>query len=181
MFVERMRYFFFITFLVLLHSTMGSNDLIRLSCKKAAASDPNLRYVASLEAIPQSHGADLEQLVAITLNLTISNATSITSTISKLLVEKQFDKYAKECLEDCLELYSDADLTLQDAVGAFKAKDYGKANIEISSAMDASSTCEDGFLEKKGEVYPLKRENDHFCQLNIISLAFINTLALDHK
>ncbi|XP_062029364.1 putative invertase inhibitor [Rosa rugosa] len=174
-----MRCLFFITFLVLHHNTMGCNDLIHLSCKKAAASDPNLSYnfcVSSLEAIPKSHGADLEQLVALTLNFTISNATSINSTISKLLLDKKFDEYAKECLQDCLELYSDAVPTLQEAVGAFKAKDYGKANIEISAAMDASSTCEDGFMDKKGEVYPLKRENDNFSQLNVISLAFINTL-----
>ncbi|XP_050378305.1 putative invertase inhibitor [Argentina anserina] len=179
-----MRCFFFITLIVLFHNTMGFKDLIRLSCKKAAASDPNLSYkfcVSSLEAVPESHGADLDQLVAITLNLTISNATSISSTISKLLIDKQFDKYAKDCLQDCLELYSDAVPTLQEAVGAFKAKDYSKANTEVSAAMDASSTCEDGFMEKKGEVYPLKLENDNFCQLNVISLAFINTLALDHK
>ncbi|KAK9927823.1 hypothetical protein M0R45_024989 [Rubus argutus] len=175
-----MRWLFFITFLMLFHSTMGSEDLIQLSCKKAAAGDPNLSFnfcVSSLEASPRSHGADLEQLVAITLNLTISNATSINSTISRLLVDKRFDKYAKECLQDCLELYSDSVPTLQEAIGAFQAKDYDKANIEVSSAMDASTTCEDGFKEKRGEVYPLKKENHNFCQLNAISLAFINTLS----
>ncbi|XP_008229513.1 PREDICTED: putative invertase inhibitor [Prunus mume] len=170
-----------ITFLVLFHSTiMGSNDLIQLSCKKASQGDPNLSYkfcVSSLEANAKGHSLDLQELVVISLNLTVANATNINSTISKLLKDKAFDKFAKECLRGCSELYADAIPTLQEALCAFQSKDFAKANIEVSSAMDASSTCEDGFKEKKGEVSPLRKENDVFFQLNAISLAFINTLA----
>ncbi|KAM1784677.1 hypothetical protein ACFX12_037672 [Malus domestica] len=173
-----------ITFLMLFHCTIGSNNLIQNSCKKASDGDPNLSYnfcVASLEeANSKSHGQSpdhLEQLVLISLNLTISNATNINSIISKLLKDKQFDKYARDCLKGCSELYSDAIPTLQEALCALRSKDFPKANVEVSSAMDASSTCEDGFKDKKGEVSPLRKENDVFFQLNVISLAFINTLS----
>ncbi|KAM2698205.1 hypothetical protein EV1_037243 [Malus domestica] len=170
--------------LMLFHCTIGSNNLIQNSCKKASDGDPNLSYnfcVASLEeANSKSHGQSpdhLEQLVLISLNLTISNATNINSIISKLLKDKQFDKYARDCLKGCSELYSDAIPTLQEALCALRSKDFPKANVEVSSAMDASSTCEDGFKDKKGEVSPLRKENDVFFQLNVISLAFINTLS----
>ncbi|KAF8369656.1 hypothetical protein HHK36_032322 [Tetracentron sinense] len=55
----------------------------------------------------------------------------------------------------------------------FKTKDFYVANVGVSSAMEASSTCEDGFKEKEGAVSPLKKDRDFF-QLNAIALAIIN-------
>nr|POF04333.1 putative invertase inhibitor [Quercus suber] len=53
---------------------------------------------------------------------------------------------------------------------------FDTADIEVSSAMDASGTCEDGFKEMKVKriVSPLTKDNNIFFQLSAISLAFIN-------
>jgi pectinesterase inhibitor-like protein len=58
-----------------------------------------------------------------------------------------------------------------------KSKDYSKANIDASAAMDSSSTCEDGFREREGVVSPLTKETNTFFQLTAIMLAFINMLS----
>ncbi|KAK9190682.1 hypothetical protein WN943_019291 [Citrus x changshan-huyou] len=142
---------FLITFFLLFLVSLSSN-LIQDSCENAAKNDPNLSYefcVASLEANPRSQNATLQELVIISLGLTISNAKNISSHIEQLLSLKSFDKHTKIGLQDCLELYSDAHSTLLEAMENVKLKDYEGANVEISSAMDASTTCEDGLKEKK--------------------------------
>lgn len=167
---------FLITFFLLFLVSLSSN-LIQDSCENAAKNDPNLSYefcVASLEANPRSQNATLQELVIISLGLTISNAKNISSHIEQLLSLKSFDKHTKIGLQDCLELYSDAHSTLLEAMENVKLKDYEGANVEISSAMDASTTCEDGLKEKKGGVSPLTKENSIFFQFTVISLAFIN-------
>ncbi|PON48403.1 Pectinesterase inhibitor domain containing protein [Trema orientale] len=162
--------------------SLGSN-FIQQSCKKAVKTDPNLRYdfcITTLEANPKTRKAKhLEELAIISIELTISNATEIASNISNLLRQKTevvIDPYAKGCLKDCSELYSDAISALRDAKLDIESNDFEKANVDISSAMDASSTCEDGFKEKKGEVSPLTKENSVFFQWTVISLAFTNML-----
>ncbi|KAM5573244.1 putative invertase inhibitor [Rosa sericea] len=169
-----MRYLFLVTFLVLCHSTMG-DDLVQQTCKKASDADKNLNYnfcVSALEASPKSKGADLAGLAGIALDLTTAKATSIKSTISKLLNDPKVDKPA---LQDCEELYSDATDDLQVATNAFKSSDYGTALTHLSATLNAPDTCETGFQERKA-VSPLSKDDGDFTQLNIISLAFINQL-----
>ena len=101
------------------------------------------------------------------------NATNIVSKISKLLKDQTFSRYEKNCLKDCSELYSDARSELEDAVGAFKSGDLYTANIKVSSAMDASVTCEDQFKDKKAAKSPLTKDNNIYFQINVMSLAFI--------
>jgi pectinesterase inhibitor-like protein len=168
-----------ISFLLLFQCLEGRSTLILRSCEEAAKSDPNLSYklcLASLEANPKSQNASFEKLVAISIGLSISNATKIASKISELLKGQSFDmqKYARSCLKDCFQLYMDAVSSLKDAMRAFKSRDFATANMEVSSAMDASSTCQDGFKEKKGQASPLTKDNQIFFQLTAFSLAFIN-------
>ncbi|KAK7847420.1 putative invertase inhibitor [Quercus suber] len=70
----------------------------------------------------------------------------------------------------------DAIPALKAAMHAFMSKGFDTADIEVSSAMDASGTCEDGFKEMKVKriVSPLTKDNNIFFQLSAISLAFIN-------
>lgn len=161
------------------HSSLAS-QLVHQTCKRIADGDPNVGFnfcVISLESSPKSRTASLEELGVIAAELTLSNATYINWYISdKLLKDTRFDPYSKACLNDCHELYSDAIPNLKDVLDDFKRKDYFKANIELSSAMDASATCEDGYKEKKGAVSPLAREDQIFFQLCAIALAFTNIL-----
>ncbi|XP_015580600.1 putative invertase inhibitor [Ricinus communis] len=150
-------------------------------CKKAAKTDPNFSYefcVTFLDANPMSKNATLEELVLISVELTISNSTNIKSYISQLLYQKNMDTYTRGALKDCLELYSNANSKLHEAIrDSMKLKDYFKANLDVSAAMDSSSTCEDGFKEKRGVVSPLTKENNVFFQLTAVVLSFINMLS----
>ncbi|KAK7346801.1 hypothetical protein VNO80_21324 [Phaseolus coccineus] len=167
---------------IFLFQSSNSSNLISQSCKKASKNDPNLRYdfcVASLKDASsklQPAPTNLEGLAGIAIQLTKSNGTNTVSMISKLLKEKSFDEYAKVCLRDCYDLYSDSLSDLDDAVVAFKSKDLDTAATRLSASLDNSVTCEDQFKEKKGETSPLTKENQVYFQLNVISLAFIQML-----
>ncbi|OMP00801.1 Pectinesterase inhibitor [Corchorus olitorius] len=175
----------FILFLFFLISSstfhaIYAGDLIRETCKKCAERDPNLSYkfcVTSLQAAPKSHCADdLRDLGVISIKLVRRNMTSSRSYIKELLKNKKLEPFVRSCLHDCLDLFSDAISATKEAMDDFKSKHYDDANIDMSSVMDASTTCEDGFHEKQGLVSPLtKRNNDTFL-LTAISLSIINML-----
>ncbi|KAK4846294.1 hypothetical protein QYF36_015521 [Acer negundo] len=58
---------------------------------------------------------------------------------------------------------------------AKRSYDYEKASLDVSSAMDAPTTCEDGLKEKMNgdQLSPLNEKNDIFFELTAIPLAFI--------
>lgn len=177
---------FLLIMILLFGCSSSGSDFVHLSCKNAAKSDPNFSYsfcVESLKVNSKSQTArNIEDLFKISIELTISNASDVVFVVSKLLKDNKFDGYARNCLHDCLELYSDAVSSLKEALCDFvKSKDLYNANVEISSAMDASTTCEDGFKEKKGQLSPLTKENKFFFQLTAISLAFSNMVHVGHK
>lgn len=169
--------FFFI--ITLIRATNG-NNLIHETCKTCAQSDPNLSYafcVTSLEAVPSSRRADLRQLGNISIRLTRHNVTKTRHRITKLLEKKKLDPFVRGCLNDCFELYSDAMPSLKQALKYYKAKRYEDANIAVSSVIDASTTCEDGFAEKEGVVSPLTKTNNDTFQLSAMALSIINLLS----
>ncbi|XVE65225.1 hypothetical protein DITRI_Ditri07aG0164000 [Diplodiscus trichospermus] len=173
-------YTFFLAFFLLLLVSVSS-DVIHESCEKAARGNPiNINFdfcVATLEANPKSKTATtVEDLASISIDIAMSNATSIIAVVSKLLENKKLENYTRRCLKDCSELYPDAASDLQSGKQAFESKDYGTANVQISAAMEASDTCEEGFKQKEGLVSPLTTENNNFFQLTAISLAFITML-----
>ncbi|RVX00229.1 putative invertase inhibitor [Vitis vinifera] len=135
------------------HSSL-SCQLIHQTCTRIADNDPNVSYnlcVMSLESNPMSASASLEELGVIAVELALSNATYINWYISnKLLQEKGFDPYAEACLKDCHELYSDAIPELKDVLDDFKDKDYYKANIELSAAMERRLLVK--MVTRKGKV-----------------------------
>ncbi|GAB2301998.1 hypothetical protein Dimus_036024 [Dionaea muscipula] len=152
--------------------------IVNGTCKTLSNGDPNIMYnfcVSVLGSDPYSKNSSLEGLGVIAFNLAILNATATKSGIENLLKDNQrFDHFAQSCLQDCLELYSDAKSSLCDGLNSFRARNYEDANVEASAAMDAPTTCEDGFKEKVGEASPLTKENDDFFQLIAIALAFTN-------
>lgn len=171
--------FNFVIVFLLVHGSFSFNNLHHY-CDEAAKSNPNLSCdfcIASLEAISKSKNASLEELVEISTVLAMSKATNISCYISQLLKAQNLDKYYTSALQDCLELYADANSTLHESMCDLKSKDYSKANIDASAAMDSSSTCEDGFREREGVVSPLTKETNTFFQLTAIMLAFINMLS----
>ncbi|KAF3954422.1 hypothetical protein ACB098_11G135100 [Castanea mollissima] len=160
---------------------INANKLIHETCKKCSQTDPNLSYnfcVDSLQADPKSQSVDdLRELGKISIKLIKQNVTNTRNHIKKLLENKNSDSFIKSCLSDCFDLYSDAVPTLSQALKDYKAKRYDDANIEVSSVLDASTTCEDGFEEEKGVVSPLTKRNNNTFQLSAIALSIVNMLS----
>ncbi|XP_057978520.1 putative invertase inhibitor [Malania oleifera] len=176
---------FFIFFFLLPHQTSCSItpisiDLINTTCDSCASESTIFDYgfcLASLQAIPISYATNLQGLAIIAMELAIENATSTVSGIIKLLSNGTFDQYTTLCLEDCLELYIDAIATLGNSIGTFLSGQYDIANVWLSSVMEGAKTCEGGFEEKAGGVYPLTKENYNLFQLCDIALCIIHMLS----
>ncbi|KAI9072378.1 hypothetical protein K1719_024196 [Acacia pycnantha] len=159
-------------------------DLIAETCKNLSKTDPNISFrfcKTSLQAYPHSRCVrNLRDLGFISLNILRHNVTETRIHIKNLLKkkkkEKKIDPFIKECLDDCLEVYSDAIPTVKDAIKDYKAKLYADCNVKVSSVLDASTTCEDGFQEKNGVVSPLTKRNSDAFQLSAIALFIINQL-----
>ncbi|MED6118918.1 hypothetical protein PIB30_007078 [Stylosanthes scabra] len=162
-----------------------NHNLIQQTCKNISESDSNVSYkfcIDSLQSDPQSHcSKTLEKLGLISIKLLRHNVTDTRVHIKELLKKnkdkkKKFDPFVKECLSDCLEVYSDAMATIKEGIKDYKAKRYGDCNVKLSSVIDASTTCEDGFNQRNGVVSPLTKRNNDTFQLSAISLWIINML-----
>ncbi|KAH0462172.1 hypothetical protein IEQ34_009747 [Dendrobium chrysotoxum] len=166
--------FFSLFFLLLLHqSSIVSGSIVEKTCNRCVKIDQGFDYnlcVSLLNSNPNSRNADLSGLGVISLDIAGAKAANIQSTINKLLKSLPGGKkYEKGCLEDCLELYTDAISQLRDSVEAIKARRNDDARTWISAAVDAASTCEDGFQEG-GLKSPLNKQNDEYLKTILIPL-----------
>ncbi|KAK4260286.1 hypothetical protein QN277_003426 [Acacia crassicarpa] len=170
--------FYLLLILSVLKLSTGS-DLITDSCRDASKRDPkNINFdfcVASLKGKSPSPPTSLDEVAAMSIQITKSNGTNIVSTISNLLKDSKFSDNAKKFLKDCSDGYSDSLSYLDEAIGSLKSKDFNSANIKVSAALEASVDCEDEFKEGN-EKSPLTEENKVYFELNAMSLAFINML-----
>ncbi|XP_028772840.1 putative invertase inhibitor [Neltuma alba] len=167
--------FYLLLILAAFKVSSSGSDLITESCKEASKEDPNISYafcVASFVAMIPSPPSSVEELVAMTIQMTKSKATNVVYTISILLKDHLFSDYAKKCLKDCSDHYLDSLSDLGDALGAFRSKDFNSATAKISAAMGVSVTCEDQFKEGK-EKSPLTDDNKVYFELNAMSQAFL--------
>ncbi|KAI3800856.1 hypothetical protein L1987_28955 [Smallanthus sonchifolius] len=166
--------------------SINAQDLIHDTCKTSSQQDPNVKLAfctTSLQAAPASHCADLKGLGMMSIRLTRYNITDTRCYIKQLLKNntKKLDPYVKACLDDCFELYSDAISGIKQAMKSYSSKRYFDANVQISSVMDATTTCEDGFKQRKGVVSPLTKRNDATFQLSAIVLSIMNILQSSSK
>ncbi|KAJ9171138.1 hypothetical protein P3X46_014541 [Hevea brasiliensis] len=171
-------YLSLLLFFIAFHSITAANLIIQETCRKCAHIDPNIHYnfcVASLQASPDAHCANLRQLGIISLKITSLNVTDTGHYIKDLLKSKRLDPKLRACLNDCLDLYSDAIPALKQAIKDYNSNRYEEANIVVSSVTDASTTCEDGFKEI-GIVSPLTGRNNNTFELSAIALSIINML-----
>lgn len=169
-------FFLFIIFFLRANSCYMTS-LIDQTCKKSSQTDPNFSYgfcKTSLQAAPGSRCADLRGLGLAAVRLFRDNATDTRCLIRQLLGKKGLAPSVKVRLEDCLELYVDGVEVLTQAIKAYRAGNYFDANTFVSAAMTSSTTCEEGFHEKKGLVSPLKKQNQDAFDLGAISLSIIN-------
>ncbi|KAL3537139.1 hypothetical protein ACH5RR_000505 [Cinchona calisaya] len=172
---------FFFAFLlcIIIHGVTSQENLINKTCKTFAKDDPNINSnfcTTSLQAAPASQCATLHGLGTISIRLVRYNVTDTRCNIKHLIKDKKWDPYVKQCLNDCLELYSDALDSVKKAMKAYNSKRFDDANVEISSILDAATTCEDGFNEKEGVVSPLTKRNNNTFLLSAIALNFLHVL-----
>ncbi|CAN8267238.1 unnamed protein product [Cochlearia groenlandica] len=172
---------YFATFFLLINVFATAQSLIRDSCQKAAAKDPKFKIafcVKSLEENPQSKTAKtLEALVMASAKTAATKTTALKAAIEKILKEKKYAKEAEMPLQDCLQLYTDAVDSLNEASASVKSRNYRTATAAMSAAMDAPSTCETGFKERRTpQKSPVAKESEVLFQTILIPLAFTNML-----
>ncbi|KAK4372307.1 hypothetical protein RND71_007691 [Anisodus tanguticus] len=112
----------------------------------------------------------------ISIRLIRYNVTDTRCNVKILLKDKNLDPYVRRCLMDCFELYSDAITSIKLAMKSYNTKKFYDANIQISSIMDAATTCEDGFKEKDDVVSPLTKKNEITFQLSAVTLSVMNLI-----
>lgn len=170
-------------FLCSFNPFVDANNLIRQTCKNCSKNDPNISYKFCTTSFQSDHRSqcaqNLEELGLVAIKLTRHNVTNTSDYITKLLKKKTSDPFIKECLEDCLEVYSDAIATFREAIRDYKAKRYEDCNFKLSSIIDASTTCEDGFKQKNDVISPLTKRNKNVFQLSAIALSIVNMLNMD--
>ncbi|KAF3594589.1 hypothetical protein DY000_02024727 [Brassica cretica] len=166
--------FSFVVFFLFLNCLATGQTLIQNCCKKATTTDPDLNYdmcVQYLENDPQSKNAtSLKELViAITKNAA-SKSTNV-KRIAEEILKKNLTRGVEVPLRACLELYDDANDSLNDTLKFVDLGDYKSVNSALSTAMDAPVTCEDGFKEFETKS-PIFNENNVLVQLISIDLDF---------
>ncbi|CAK9152061.1 unnamed protein product [Ilex paraguariensis] len=164
---------FLFLFLLAIHVSTAKN-LIHDTCKSIAQNDPNINYnfcTTSLQAAPASQCAGLRGLGMISIRLIRYNVTDTRCKIKHLLQIKKLDPFVRACLDDCYELYDDAIPSIKQAMKHYNSKLFVDANMAIGSVLDAASTCEDGFKDKKGVVSPLTKRNNDTFQLSALALS----------
>ncbi|KAM0048414.1 putative pectinesterase inhibitor domain-containing protein [Helianthus debilis subsp. tardiflorus] len=163
--------------------SIHAQTLIHSTCKVCSQQDPTVNYqfcTTSLEAASGSRHADVRGLGKISLQLTHTNVSDTRSHIKNLL-KKKASSSQKMRLDDCFELYSDAVTDIKHAMKSYKSKHYDEANVLISSVMDAATTCENGFKEKRNVVSPLTKRNNETFELCGIGLSIIHILRVGAK
>ncbi|MED6179998.1 hypothetical protein PIB30_006115 [Stylosanthes scabra] len=155
---------------------MSPKDLVDQTCQKCANQSKILSYPlcsTSLPVIPVSHSANLQGLALIAMELALENVTSTIETIDKLLDDETVSSIVIDNLKDCMEMYSDGAWTIVNSIGAFLSGNYEVPINWMSSVMESASTCQQGFVDKKGVKSPLTTENYNLFQLSGIAVCII--------
>ncbi|XP_042506728.1 putative invertase inhibitor [Macadamia integrifolia] len=170
-------------FLLLLYPYNGkSQTLIQKVCNDASKDSKYMTYefcLTALQTDPSSKHESFEGLGLIALKLDRTNMSRLESYIKNMLKYRKFnDSYVKEALKDCVEHYSDGIESVKVATMAYKVRDYGTANVQMSAAFDSVFDCEDGFNERgRGVVSPLKKLNQVMISVNALALYFTYELS----
>ncbi|KAJ3681769.1 hypothetical protein LUZ60_014342 [Juncus effusus] len=133
--------------------------------------------LSAFSADPRCHTADYNQLALISLNLTISNATHVKSTINSLLTSTTFASTTpssdpvRKGLETCMKLYDDVIPSLRWSAQSVSAGRYDGAKAVVDQAVNVPASCD----SMPG--LPLSKENDDFSRIALLSEAVVGYLA----
>ncbi|CAL9112375.1 unnamed protein product [Musa textilis] len=159
------------------HLLPGVEASVEKACRDAANGSPKINYdfcVAELRPYPRSQVANQKWLAVIAASLTKDKTTSASDKVKGLLANAS-DTKTKQCLESCERVYEDLLTDLKTSILAIKNGRLGDAKTHLSAAVDAPSTCEQGF-EELTVPSPLTKEDSDLTQISTIALAFTNML-----
>ncbi|KAL8500514.1 hypothetical protein ACS0TY_020196 [Phlomoides rotata] len=168
----------FIVFFIIIPLS-SSQTIINSTCKSISRSNPNIPYTfctTSLQAAPASQCATVRGLGMISIRLIRYNVTDTRCKIKQLLKNTKLDPYVRQCLNDCFDLFSDAIPSVKQAMKNYNNQRFDDANIQISSVMEASTTCEGGFTERAGVVSPLSKRNNDLFRLSAVALSVMRVI-----
>ncbi|URD92071.1 PMEI [Musa troglodytarum] len=159
------------------HLLPGVEASVEKACRDAANGSPKINYdfcVAELRPYPRSQVVNQKWLAVIAASLTKDKTTSASDKVKGLLANAS-DTKTKQCLESCESVYEDLLTDLKTSILAIKNGRLGDAKTHLSAAVDAPSTCEQGF-EELTVPSPLTKEDSDLTQISTIALAFTNML-----
>ncbi|KAJ3689608.1 hypothetical protein LUZ61_018772 [Rhynchospora tenuis] len=125
----------------------------------------------------RSRTADYNLLALISLNLTISNATDVKSTINSMLTSSTFSSSTPSSepvhkgLQTCLKLYADVITSLRWSAQSVSTGRYDGAKEVVEQAVGVPASCD----AMPG--LPLSKENDGFSRIALLSQAVVSYLA----
>ncbi|CAH2035567.1 unnamed protein product [Thlaspi arvense] len=133
--------------------------------QKAAVKDWNIKYdfcVNSLESNPHGKSAtSIKGLVIASSKNAAFNMINVERIAKTNLNKRKTSPGNKAALLDCIELYNDANSSLNKALTNVKSQDYSRANEYLISAFDALRICEDIFTKIKKAKSPIRDENNN--------------------
>ncbi|CAH2035730.1 unnamed protein product, partial [Thlaspi arvense] len=87
------------------------------------------------------------------------NTINVERIAKTILNERKASLGNKAVLRDCIELYKDANSSLNKAVTNIKSHNYKRAKEDLIAAFDAPRICEDIFIKIKKAKSPIRDEN----------------------
>ncbi|XP_026444655.1 uncharacterized protein LOC113345013 [Papaver somniferum] len=107
------------------------------------------------------------------MDLCSKNATYIGIYIDSILKDGKEEPLAIQNLKDCIEFYSSALEDVQEAMREFSSKYYAEAFNHMNGAWIWADTCKQGFIDLDVDFSLLKKQDNDFVQLIMISTSII--------
>ncbi|XP_031399980.1 pectinesterase inhibitor [Punica granatum] len=132
--------------------------------------------LSSLNADPNSKGADLSALTLIAIRVAIANATDTVSYIQKELSDTSLEPGVQQALSDCAENYDDAVQQLDDSIAALTIRNYADLRKWVQTAAADADTCSAGARAAGSDNLGLSNRSKTFRQLCNNAITIIGIL-----
>ncbi|KQJ84265.1 putative invertase inhibitor [Brachypodium distachyon] len=167
--------------ILLASSSSSGASVLEDACKSIAATNKGIGYdycIKFFQASKKSSTADIRGLALIAVKITGATAASTVKRIHALKASDK-DKKTREGLSDCADVYSQAVDELRAAAKGIASgvpRGLRDAATNLSAAMGAPGTCEEGFGEL-GVKSPLTAENSEFFKEATLALSVTSELS----
>ncbi|CAH2035732.1 unnamed protein product, partial [Thlaspi arvense] len=119
--------------------------------------------IKSLESNPHCKSeTSIKGLVIASMKNAAFNTINVERIAKTILNERKASPGNKAALHECIEVYKDANSSLNKALTNAKSHDYRIANEDLMAAFDAPRICEDIFKQIKKAKSLIRDENNLF-------------------